>query len=135
MPTISLLRLKQQLDWDSRFFEDKYLTSADKFCLFKRQICRWHGPILIESDFLCWLLGGLIHHGPLWRVVIYNSSQTIYILEMDIKNHRFPPSNSIFFITIFNFKASKSTCNFAIFGTSNFPAKIYFFGREDSITR
>jgi hypothetical protein len=33
-----------------RFFEDKYLTSAVnfpttavKFCLFKRQICRWHG--------------------------------------------------------------------------------------------
>jgi hypothetical protein len=27
----SLLRLKQQLNWDSRFFENKYLTSAVNF--------------------------------------------------------------------------------------------------------
>jgi hypothetical protein len=52
--------LNQQLRW---FFEDKYLTSAVnfpttvvKFCLFKRQICRWHGPMIRPSYHVKWEL-------------------------------------------------------------------------------
>jgi hypothetical protein len=40
-----------------RFFEDKYLTlavnfptSAVKFCLFKRQICRWPGALFVFGN-------------------------------------------------------------------------------------
>jgi hypothetical protein len=58
-----------------RFFEDKYLTSAvnflttaDKFCLFKRQICRWHGPLCLQTCTIFWQFKSLKVQTklPLW---------------------------------------------------------------------